>query len=66
VYRWAVPAGILRAGLNRVRVSSSALVKPSEVLGTADDRLLGVGVSRVRLIHAASLAEVEADVPGPM
>jgi hypothetical protein len=65
-YRWTIPAGLLREGLNRVRVSTPALTRPSEALGNADDRLLGLGVTRVRLIRAESLAEGEPADLGPM
>jgi hypothetical protein len=65
-YRWTIPAGLLREGLNRVRVSTPALIRPSEALGNTDDRLLGLGVTRVRLIRAESLAEGEPADRGPM
>jgi hypothetical protein len=65
-YRWTIPAGLLREGLNRVRVSTPALTRPSEALGNTDDRLLGLGVTRVRLIRAESLAEGEPADRGPM
>jgi hypothetical protein len=64
VYRWEVPAGVWRAGMNRVRVSTSRLVRPSDVVGNADDRLLGLGVTRVRLLQADASAETGG--AGPM
>ncbi len=61
VYRWEVPEDVWRAGMNRVRVRTPTLHRPSEVVGNHDDRLLGLGVSRVRLRPTAV-----AERPGPM
>ncbi|MEZ5319788.1 MAG: hypothetical protein R2752_20470 [Vicinamibacterales bacterium] len=50
VYRWSVPAEAWRIGMNRLTLGTSALVRPSDVSDSRDDRELGLSVSGVGLV----------------
>lgn len=53
-YRFQVPAHAWRAGMNRMRFGTSALVRPSDVSNSRDDRQLGVAVSGLRFVRVTS------------
>jgi len=52
-YRWVVPEQAWRAGMNRMWIATPALVRPSDVEGSSDDRELGVAIRRIRLSRVA-------------
>ena len=53
-YRLTVPAGVWRAGMNRLELSTSALVRPSDVSDSRDERELGLAVSGLRFTVVGS------------
>ncbi|HEX7778915.1 MAG TPA: hypothetical protein VF424_06750, partial [Vicinamibacterales bacterium] len=51
VYRWTVSGKAWRRGLNRVLVQVPDLVRAVDLGAAGDDRLLGLSVSRIRLVR---------------
>jgi hypothetical protein len=51
-YRFLVAAEAWREGMNLMTIATSALVRPSDVSASRDDRQLGLAVSAIRLVIA--------------
>jgi hypothetical protein len=68
-YRWVVPGDAWREGMNLVTLGSSAMVRPSDVGVSRDDRELGLAVSAIRFRvtgwETSSGASGSPPVPGP-
>jgi hypothetical protein len=62
VYRWLVPVDRWHSRLNRVRLIVSDLVRATDLGAADDDRVLGVSVTRIRLVR--SQAPIQAQTAG--
>jgi hypothetical protein len=62
VYRWTVAADRWQSRLNRVRLTVSDLVRATDLGAADDDRMLGVSVTRIRLVRPQ--APIQAQTAG--
>jgi hypothetical protein len=62
LYRWIVPVDRWGSRLNRVRLTVSDLVRATDLGAADDDRVLGVSVTRIRLVRPQ--APIQAQTAG--